>query len=646
MNASEALQLRRTLLAAKTATREGSVREARGHFLSAVQLQPKSADVRMHASDGLLQLGFVADALAVLDVEHPPSDALRLLHCRARTCFRVGRYAEGVAAYRRLFGGPAPDAVAARVELARKLASVGDFEAALDHVHSLPAAPDTGGGVRLQRERIVWQLALDRRDDARHALKQMQSSNASAEHVAWCAAQWIRIGDFDAARSVLHTALDLDDARILALWGTLALWRGETDVARAAAARIQALPTAPEGPRAPGERKTSPPAIVAMLLGAVADALDGRYDTAARVLERLLEAEPHHPEGLLWRGETLRRSGRLEEAVRDIDAGIQYTAGYSPAAHASRLLAVIERDALAGFFSTSLELDAYRELAQIVEPARRSLGVVDERDPKRMLEVVLEACAGNRSARATFLTPQGELRPLDAPAHTRFVARQVQELIRVRSADEVRERLAELGRERPGEPTIACHRGELELWLGDAEAARSAFLAAIAQTTKVRWAYVGLCAAELLAGDDHAALNWCERGIEVVPPPGRTMYAYRGEALRRLGRNDEARADFETMMSLTPERPSTWINLALLDAARGKPRSLLDTLSRLWRAAPGLVNDAMAECGHAPHDPLPEAEALAHLFEHMLRMMRGNRSSNFVSYFTRDGTMRFVPRPQ
>ena len=38
------------------------------------------------------------------------------------------------------------------------------------------------------------------------------------------------------------------------------------------------------------------------------------------------------------------------------------------------------------------------------------------------------------------------------------------------------------------------------------------------------------------------------------------MYAYRGEVYRRLGDHERARQDTRTMLEMTPNRISSWIN--------------------------------------------------------------------------------------
>ena len=50
----------------------------------------------------------------------------------------------------------------------------------------------------------------------------------------------------------------------------------------------------------------------------------------------------------------------------------------------------------------------------------------------------------------------------------------------------------------------------------------------------------------------------------------------------------------------------------------------------------------LAACERAAAPPPADAPALAALFEEMLAMLRGNRGSSCVTYFTREGTLRAV----
>ena len=56
------------------------------------------------------------------------------------------------------------------------------------------------------------------------------------------------------------------------------------------------------------------------------------------------------------------------------------------------------------------------------------------------------------------------------------------------------------------------------------------------------------------------ALQWCEDGIKAFPPPGRTMFPYRAEVYRKMGRLDLALKDIIKAQQITPGRMTGWMN--------------------------------------------------------------------------------------
>ncbi len=71
-----------------------------------------------------------------------------------------------------------------------------------------------------------------------------------------------------------------------------------------------------------------------------------------------------------------------------------------------------------------------------------------------------------------------------------------------------------------------------------------------------------------------------------------------------------------------------WVNLGLLQRGEGDDAGLARTMEALDRLAPGFVADAGGEG--------------ADVLEEMLVMLRGNRASSCVTYFTRGGRLRTV----
>ncbi|HHH28277.1 MAG TPA: tetratricopeptide repeat protein [Polyangiaceae bacterium] len=595
----------------------GNRAEARDDLLAAVAVETVEIDgaaVTRRAAVRLMKLGAVNAAIEVLDASIERDAEVELAKMRAALCLTAGRTHEGLDAIRVLADRGGDHALT----LARWLQGFGDAEGALDALENAPEGPE--------RDRAVLRALaeLGRHADARAKLAQMESGGVEEARLA------IRVGDFvDAERRLL--AIVDDDPHVVEGWvslADLALWRGDVEEANARIARVAELE--PEG--AQGKRQQG-----------IALALSGQRDQAIAAFDAALSVDERDAQALLWRGELRRAEHDLDGSLGDLDAGITASHGYPLAGHLSRLLTVTAGHRHAGRPVNATNEDAFAELLTLLQPVLGpgETGSLDAELLDR-LHGVLDAMKGNRTTRPSFVE-EGQLRPLDVPTHTRFAARQIQDLLVVRPPEDVLRRLEQLADERSDMPTIHCHIGEVHLWLGDADRAGEAFRRAIRDTAEVRWAYVGLCATEMLRGRWREALAWCDRGIEVFPPPGRTMFAYRSEVHRRMGELGRAEDDLRHMLELTPERISSWINLALVRHARGDGTLLAPTFVRLRRRAPGLLDDA---CRERSLDSLSghDDETLRALFEHVLEMMRGNRSSNFVSYFTADGQLRFVPR--
>jgi tetratricopeptide (TPR) repeat protein len=139
---------------------------------------------------------------------------------------------------------------------------------------------------------------------------------------------------------------------------------------------------------------------------------------------------------------------------------------------------------------------------------------------------------------------------------------------------------------------------------------------------------------------------------------GPVAFLYRGEAYRCLGRLDEARDQLLRACELHPTRLSAWINLALVHGAAADHLQQRRVFARIARTAPALLSEAAQEIGADTFDAIVLAGPVgasdttepvdgAHLdrvLRHCLEMMRGNRSSSCVTYFTADGALHYVPQ--
>jgi tetratricopeptide (TPR) repeat protein len=252
---------------------------------------------------------------------------------------------------------------------------------------------------------------------------------------------------------------------------------------------------------------------------------------------------------------------------------------------------------------------------------------------------------GNRSTTATVVR-DGRLARVGSRTAPRHASRRALQLVRVLPPPQVLAALDAVIARYPRSSLPRCHRGELKLWLGDVEGARADLSTAISIHPHTRWAYIGLSGCDLLAGDPERALATADRGVEVMGGTyGPAVYAYRGEALRRLGRPEQARADLIRCVELTPGRVAAWIDLALVHAELGDRAAFEAAWERLVRVAPGLLSDAARESEVVLWRDLGSAASTgerARVLEQALSMMRGNRSTTSATYFTREGRLRFV----
>jgi tetratricopeptide (TPR) repeat protein len=187
-----------------------------------------------------------------------------------------------------------------------------------------------------------------------------------------------------------------------------------------------------------------------------------------------------------------------------------------------------------------------------------------------------------------------------------------------------------------GDALVRCHRGELAMWLGRYEEAEADLRGAIKADPETRWAYIGLSALELVAGNAEEALARNEEGIKAMGGTvGAAVHVHRGEALRLLGRFDEARVALDEAHALHPERISVQLNLALLAHATDDEPSFAAMFDELQRRAPGLLSDALREC----EDGEPKTVVLS-----ALRILGANRSSSCISYWATTSSQRRQPR--
>jgi tetratricopeptide (TPR) repeat protein len=251
----------------------------------------------------------------------------------------------------------------------------------------------------------------------------------------------------------------------------------------------------------------------------------------------------------------------------------------------------------------------------------------------------------------------GTLARLPRSVWARVAAREALELVKIASPEEIYRAFDEVIAAFPSSSMPLVHRGELQLWLGRYPEARADLEGAIAIYRQTRWAWFGLATLDLVAGDPERALATCAHGIQVMDnTEGPVAYLFRGEAYRLLGRLDEARQQLVRSCELHPRRLSAWTNLGLAHGAAGDGPAQREIFHRLLAEAPSLLSTASLELGddvfqavvlegpRVPGGREVPPETVDRVLGQALAMMRGNRSSSCVTYFTREGRMFHVPQ--
>lgn len=421
-------------------------------------------------------------------------------------------------------------------------------------------------------------------------------------------------GDIERAERI-YARIGDDDSR--AWLAELALWRGDLERAEALANGNSCRAHSVRGGAA---------------------VLRGDFAAALEHLDRALAQNREDSTARHWRAEALRRMGRLPEALEEIDLAVAHSERYFVTGEATRLLAAFQQ--LAHEAVASLSPEVYAELVEALAPlageADREMLAGSQTAVARYLESAIAALGGNRSNLPTRVE-HGRLVPIPVRRNARAASRRLQESIRAHDVDEVLAGFDALIAEYGERPTIHCHRGELQLWLGRWDDAERSFTRALAIDHKTRWAWIGLAAARLGAGDLTGAGRAFRDGAAAAYPPGRTTYVYRGELAFLRGDLDAAVEDLGRSLRMNPERLSAELLLARVESARGDRESCAARVARAAETAPALFRDVAA--AGAGSDPDERARVA-------LAMMRGNRSSSFVTYFTAAGKLRFVPPPR
>lgn len=444
------------------------------------------------------------------------------------------------------------------------------------------------------------------------------------------AAEFVRIGAVDDAYRVLEDCCEREPncADALVEFVKVLLFAGEWDRALALLRRVEAL--APERPE------------ILRYRGAVA--VERReLDPAVQLLERLIARHPDDREARTWLCEALIRQGRLEQArVHHTEARAEHDGAVHILLHGAlategRVGRDAELSALLGELGDPVEPDqtiGEESRARILGhlgTLRGSRGEILVRvDPTR------SGPTGTRMFRMTKVETRLQSRSESAAAIKSLMQRPVAEVLA--TFDELIERF-------PRSPHPFFYRGELRLWWGDYAEAMKDFEDG-RERDVARWGYVGPAAVHILRGDYDAVpelIAECNRRFPPIPSASTSIYL--GEMYRRQGKLELAARQLEESLRVKPGRISAWINLGLVHERAGRSREASDVFDRIHRWAPRLLWDSRAAVeasdGRVCQWP-PSVSDMRVLFEAALALMRGNRSSHFVTYFDRHGRLRRV----
>lgn len=284
----------------------------------------------------------------------------------------------------------------------------------------------------------------------------------------------------------------------------------------------------------------------------------------------------------------------------------------------------------------------HQEEGELATPRSLRLRLLALLCPDELLRVTY----GNRSAHPTYVDPRtGQLVSLQLRRSSRHLSKSTQWALLYMTPDEVLQSFAAMTREYPRSHHPDAYRGEVLLWLGRHAEAAIDFTRGLEKNPNARWLHIGMGAVHLFQGNLQLAMASFQRSIDIAPDfVGPTLHAYRGEALRLGGRPRDALRDLQLACRDTPSRVSAWVNLWLARDDLGEETARDTAMDELAARAPFLLSDAAEECFSRSIFEVETPADQRRLLKYVLVMMRGNRSSTCVTYFTKTNELRIVTR--
>ena len=423
----------------------------------------------------------------------------------------------------------------------------------------------------------------------------------------------LEIGLYDSAEREARKRFDSPEAR--AVLGEIALYRGEFQAATEDAA--VALEAAGDCERA-----------FTVVVGAAV--LAGDYERADRELANW----PHDrgPTLKTWHAEMLFRRGELDAAQQLLTEVQNDVPNYL----AAKLIGVLVKDQRdREEWATSSAFDGLLE-GQI-QALGVELAITDDRVDADQLRAAttkaLERLGGNRTPFPSIVDAGG-LRPTRIPASPRHRAREAQHRAPWLGLDATKQHTADELARIGSHPIGECYAAELDLWSGDYEAAESKFQDILRQVQRTVWAWIGLGASQILLGRPDEGLESIDEGVRTVGFKGATVAVYRGEALYRLGRLEEAEVELAEACATQPGRMSAWVLRVLVNDGLGRTQEREQAFGHLDTHASALLSDTARDCGIEgwwPGRATPPTQI--RVAQHSLQLMRGNRSSSCSFWF-------------
>ena len=352
--------------------------------------------------------------------------------------------------------------------------------------------------------------------------------------------------------------------------------------------------------------------------------LSGKTEDALARSTAATNRWPEHQELALWHCECLLRLARIRDAQEFSEAHMRVL-GSHPVVRLHRALQGFDSlgDSEVGAATHYFHRSILRELFP-----DEALEFGHEGTERGYLWRALKRLGGNRTPNPTVVV-DGELQRVRIREPRTEVVR-IQHQAVFQPVAEVQDALRRFDEELPGVPFGPTYSAELDLFTGAYASALEVFERSW-QETRTRWSYVGSGAALVMLEQYEEALERFEEGERVSNGliRGEATHAYRGEALLRLGRLEEALPHLEYAFEVEPRRVGGGLVLAQLYRALGRSDDQETTLKVSRALAPCLWYEATQSGGDA--------------LDNAVGMILGNRSSHMLTFFDRKGRWRVFP---